>query len=204
MARRRTEDVERDLEQIRITALRHFAQKSYEKASLDDICQEVGCTRGVLYHHFSDKQDLYTVVVKSTLDQGYASFFKRVASLKPLQQFYQWHLLNAEEIEKGEDFSRAVELAWIRKGTGRQDNGDRAQIDTELVALVEHHSALLKTGFAAKKEPRKISFQQLSLQCNSLSIGLTLSWFLTGRTFSLREELAHGIRRLAEFDFDSK
>lgn len=203
MARRKKEDVERDLQGILKTALRHFAQKSYEGANLEDICREVGCTRGVLYHHFSDKQDLYNAAVKSALEQGYAGFFAGVEDLEPIQQFFQWHMLQAEEIEKGEDFSVAVELSWLRKGTGRHDGVAGAQVDEELMELVEHHASLLKKARASGQILTGISSKKLSLQCNSLSIGLTLSWFLTGKSFSLRKELSHGIITLAGIDSES-
>lgn len=41
------------------TAFDHFAAAGYLKTSLDDIVTDAGLTKGALYHHFRNKEDLF-------------------------------------------------------------------------------------------------------------------------------------------------
>ena len=45
-------------------AERHFAELGYAAVSTDALVQEVGLTRGALYHHFGNKQGLFGAVVE--------------------------------------------------------------------------------------------------------------------------------------------
>lgn len=45
-------------------ARRSFGSKGYAETSMDDLCAEVGLTRGALYHHFGGKPGLLEAVVR--------------------------------------------------------------------------------------------------------------------------------------------
>lgn len=40
-----------------------FLQKSYEAVSISDISESIGFTKGALYHHFVNKEDLFKAVI---------------------------------------------------------------------------------------------------------------------------------------------
>jgi AcrR family transcriptional regulator len=46
-----------------------FSARSYAAVSTEEIVQGAGVTRGALYHHFKDKQDLFTAVVEGVEQQ---------------------------------------------------------------------------------------------------------------------------------------
>ena len=46
-------------EQLVEAALREFGRSSFEQASLNSILQEAGVSKGVFYHHFAHKEELY-------------------------------------------------------------------------------------------------------------------------------------------------
>ena len=39
-----------------------FGSRGFSGTSLDDVCQAAGLTKGALYHHFSDKEELFRAV----------------------------------------------------------------------------------------------------------------------------------------------
>lgn len=44
-------------------ALNEFANYSYEKSSINRICTEGNISKGVMYHHFKDKDELYLLCI---------------------------------------------------------------------------------------------------------------------------------------------
>ncbi|WP_304341423.1 TetR/AcrR family transcriptional regulator [Metaclostridioides mangenotii] len=56
-------------EKILNSALVEFGTKSYESASLNNICNENGVSKGLIYHYFKDKEALYLTCVKSCFDK---------------------------------------------------------------------------------------------------------------------------------------
>lgn len=49
-------------------SLEEFANKSYDLASINSICQKHSITKGQLYHHFKSKADLYDHVISYVYD----------------------------------------------------------------------------------------------------------------------------------------
>ncbi len=50
------------------SALREFAGKGYDGASLSAMCAQDGISKGILYHHFLDKEALYLACVSACFD----------------------------------------------------------------------------------------------------------------------------------------
>ena len=44
-------------------AYKLFLNNSYEAVSISDICAEIGFTKGALYHHFKNKEELFKAVI---------------------------------------------------------------------------------------------------------------------------------------------
>lgn len=49
-------------------ALNEFANYSYEKSSINRICTDGNISKGVMYHHFKDKDELYLLCVRYCYD----------------------------------------------------------------------------------------------------------------------------------------
>jgi TetR/AcrR family transcriptional regulator len=56
-------------EKILNSALVEFGTKSYEGASINNICIENGISKGLIYHYFKNKEALYLTCVKSCFDK---------------------------------------------------------------------------------------------------------------------------------------
>jgi AcrR family transcriptional regulator len=48
-------------------AIKLFSNRDYNKASVDDICQEAGISKGAFYHHFDSKQALFLALLDGWL-----------------------------------------------------------------------------------------------------------------------------------------
>lgn len=49
-------------------ALKEFSAKSYAEASLNSICNDNGISKGIIYHYFKDKDELYLLCAKECFD----------------------------------------------------------------------------------------------------------------------------------------
>ena len=49
-------------------ALNLFVQRGFAEVSVNDICQQVGMTKGAFYHHFSSKEEMYLQLLVPKLD----------------------------------------------------------------------------------------------------------------------------------------
>ena len=67
-------------------AMREFAHKGYEGASLNTVCAENGISKGIIYHHFRDKSELYLLCVEECFDALTASLERERAAFGPQEQ----------------------------------------------------------------------------------------------------------------------
>lgn len=58
----REQHAEATREAIMSVARRMFTQRGYAATGTEEICREVGVTRGALYHHFANKEELFEAV----------------------------------------------------------------------------------------------------------------------------------------------
>lgn len=98
-------------EHMLLVALRLFAQKGYEATSIFDIAHELQITKGAIYKHFKNKQDILDAIISKMEenDQRFAEQF-----IMPI------HVLSLEELEAYQkvtmkqviDFSLAMFTYW--------------------------------------------------------------------------------------------
>jgi TetR/AcrR family transcriptional regulator len=54
-------------------AERHFAERGFEAARLEDIAADVGIRRAAIFYHFKDKHELYAAVLEAALGDAEAA-----------------------------------------------------------------------------------------------------------------------------------
>ena len=57
-------------------ALKEFADKGYEQASTNTIVKEAGISKGILFHYFKTKRDLYRYVIFYCIDLMYTQMLE--------------------------------------------------------------------------------------------------------------------------------
>lgn len=83
-----------------------FLERSYEAVSISDISSAIGLTKGALYHHFTNKEELfkavvdkhlYLVPIKFDFENGTLQDFNRVC-LKHVEENIRKIILNEPEL----------------------------------------------------------------------------------------------------------
>jgi AcrR family transcriptional regulator len=61
-------------------AARIFSRSGYDAASVDEICQAAGFSKGAFYHHFPSKQQLFLAIIEDWLRGVDAQLFTQTGS----------------------------------------------------------------------------------------------------------------------------
>jgi len=75
-------------------AVKQFSVNGYNKASVDNICEQAGVSKGAFYHHFQTKQDVFLALldgwlttfdnaIKATKDQTVPETFQKMTEYFP-------------------------------------------------------------------------------------------------------------------------
>jgi AcrR family transcriptional regulator len=67
-------------------ARRAFSDRAYDDVSIDDIAQVAGISKGLLYHYFPTKRDLYVAGLREIADELVEAIFRVPVSLAPIDQ----------------------------------------------------------------------------------------------------------------------
>ncbi len=59
-------------------ALKEFAHKGYEQASTNNIIKEAGISKGILFHYFKTKKDLYRYIICHSIDTMYTRMLEQM------------------------------------------------------------------------------------------------------------------------------
>jgi AcrR family transcriptional regulator len=84
-ARRRVR-LDNDARRAQLLALarRAFADRSYDEVSIDDLAREAKISKGLLYHYFPTKRDLYVAGLREIADELVARVAAVPSTLAPL------------------------------------------------------------------------------------------------------------------------
>jgi len=69
VSRRKRLELPERREQLLKLALLAFSAKSYDEVSIDDLAQSAGVSKGLLYHYFPSKRELYVATVRTAAEQ---------------------------------------------------------------------------------------------------------------------------------------
>ena len=92
-------------ERILQTALELFASKCYEAVSVSDIAGKLGMTKGALYKHYTNKQDILDCIIQRMEEMDY----ERAEAFYMPQDMVNTLPLTAEQKEKS--LSRLIEYS---------------------------------------------------------------------------------------------
>jgi len=71
------------------SALRTFAEKGYARASMDEIAEGAGVTKGALYWHFDDKLELYRALVDHVLEMQTIAVMPSFEGSRPAREMIE-------------------------------------------------------------------------------------------------------------------
>jgi AcrR family transcriptional regulator len=185
--RRTREEAELTQRRVVEAALKLFSRHGYSQTTLAMIAAEAGYSRGPIYWHFRNKDDLYEAVI------GY--------SQAPLQKLVEQARTEPDARRAVEDFvdewfRLLLEDSWYRQSFEILLN--KTEFTESMVRTVRRERQLTRTivatlGARIKELQRDdaADAEALGLLCYTFLMGITQSWLFSPKLFSLgaRREL---------------
>ena len=107
-------DVEKQ-DRILNAAMKEFAQKGFEKASTNEIVKEAEISKGLLFHYFKDKKNLFLFLYDHCIDVSTNEFYKKI-NLDEKDFFIrlnQMCIIKFELLNKYPEMFRFIETAYM-------------------------------------------------------------------------------------------
>ena len=111
------------------TALALFDEKGYDNVTINDICHQIGLTKGAFYHHFDSKSDILIMKYKFN-ENTLLKYYHSISTDKPLQKL-------KKVINRFIDYPRITSLEEMKSSF-------KVQIDSHYQAFVGGASAVQK------------------------------------------------------------
>lgn len=118
-------------------ALAEFAAAGYEAASTNAIAEAAGVAKGLVFHHFGNKQALFAAVAEHVVERTVARFFTDGPQPPPTELFerlYRWSLLKLEIFQEDPDGFR-----FLTRSIPQAPPEVRAPVERLYGALVARH-----------------------------------------------------------------
>ena len=187
MARKTKEDAIATRNGLIDAAERVFREKGVSRASLGDIAEAAGTTRGAIYWHFKDKVDLFDAMmdrVTLPLEQGYAEFEAR-ADMEPVQRLRAVMALVLRSVASDERTRRVFEIALYKV----EYVSELAAVRARHLAASEGFTRQLARDFALAAEAQGVALAmppgEAAIGLHALFDGLIRNWLLSDGGFDL-------------------
>lgn len=168
-----------------------FAQKGFDGASMDDIVQASGLSKGGLYWHFKSKDDIIAAILSQFFSQE-MTLLNRLLSAEStatqkLQQLGQ-HLL--ADISQMQDLL-SISLEFYALAARHE------AVRVELQGYFEQYrlslAALIQAGIDAGEFDAAVAAEQAALNLIAQFEGLVLLWAVQSGTFNLEQQLTTAV-----------
>jgi TetR/AcrR family acrAB operon transcriptional repressor len=188
--RRTKEDAAKTRQSLVDAALKLFGQRGYSGTTLRLIAQEAGCSRGPIYWHFANKEELFEEIL--------------AYSQVPLEQLVALHQSSNDPELAAEDFSRQWLRLLIDDSYFRQSFEiflNKTEFTEAVSKTLERERALtssliatFSTWVTRYRQRHKVTASSTSdtvaLSMYAYLMGITQSWLFNSRITDLENNLA--------------
>jgi AcrR family transcriptional regulator len=117
--RRRTRRPAERPDELAAAALKLFCQRGYYATSIDDVAEEAGVTKGAVYHHFSNKEELLVAALETFWQRTIGTARRLIERADPLDALTRFRaVVNAvAELWMEQEFVSAFCLVFGEVGT---------------------------------------------------------------------------------------
>lgn len=138
-------------------AMKEFAQKGFEKASTNEIVKEADISKGLLFHYFKDKKNLFLFLYDHCIDVSTNEFYKKI-NLDEKDFFIrvnQMCTIKFELLNKYPEMFRFIETAYMENS-----KSVKKELDERKEKLIKINSIKVFEGFDLSKFKEDIDIKR--------------------------------------------
>jgi AcrR family transcriptional regulator len=170
-------------EQLVGVGRKHFADKGFEGATIEEIAASAHVSKPVVYEHFGGKEGLYAVVVDREIEALLAGITAALDSGGTSRQLVELAALALlDYVETNSDGFRIL----VRDSPAGQATGSFASLMSDVSSQVDH---ILAAAFKRHKLDPKTAPMYAQMLVGM--IALVGQWWLDNRKFKKHEVAAH-------------
>ena len=188
---------EQTQEKILRTALKLFAEKGYNKVTIDEIVKQSKTSKGSFYQHFSAKSDIFLArfaEVDIYYIEIYRSFPNEMPPLEKLEQFFQKAMKLLDE-EMGKDLMKVIYSAAL-------DSTEHTYFLDSNRALFKIIDQLVEEAREAGQFSNLYSNEEITTMITQSMMGTIYHWgihhsdeSLESLSIAISRNLVHGLRK---------
>lgn len=170
-------------EQLVGVGRKHFADKGFEGATIEEIAASAGVSKPVVYEHFGGKEGLYAVVVDREIQALLSNVTSALDAGSSSRQIVERAALALlDYVENNSDGFRIL----VRDSPTGQATGSFASLMSDIASQVEH---ILAAQFKEHRLDPKAAPMYAQMLVGM--IALVGQWWLDNRKFKKHEVAAH-------------
>jgi AcrR family transcriptional regulator len=178
-------------QEILAAATAVFAQKGFDGASMDDIVQASGLSKGGLYWHFKSKDDIISAILDQFFNQEMVVLDELATAVAPasskLQQLSQQVITDISQMADLLAISLQFYALAARRESVRQElNGYFQQYRDTLASLIQ-------VGIDTGEFDTAVSAPEAALTLIAQFEGLVLMWAVQGGSFDLERQMVMAV-----------
>ncbi len=188
--RRTKEDAEKTRQTVLEAALKLFSRDGYSLTTLSRIAKEAGCSRGPIYWHFQNKDDLYEAVLAYSQEPLEALVAEcadmREMPIEAMDRFIeQWLGLLVNNRQYRQSFEILLNKTELTDAMSRTLKRERALTKSVIRLFQDLVEQAVNQGLITTNE----NSEDLGLLSYTYLMGITQTWLFTPKLFSLKQEI---------------
>ncbi|MDA8870800.1 TetR/AcrR family transcriptional regulator [Rhizobiaceae bacterium] len=126
-----------------------FMEHGFAATSIDDVARRLGATKGMVYHHFRSKTDLFFAVYKRGMDINFETIAPLVDTpAPPVKRLFAMARTHAFTMMAQQPFQRTVSQGVVMHQTGATTRAQRTTLD-ELIRIRDDYETLFSNAILA-------------------------------------------------------
>ena len=187
MARRTKAEADETRTKLLDAAEQVFFEKGVARASLNEIAQRAGATRGAVYWHFKDKVDVFTSMLSRICMPFEELCDDKYQELVPLERIRKSIYAVFESMDGDERRRKVFDTALFKL----EYVGELESVRAGHVERFEFSQQRFAKDLARAAQEQGVQMpmtpEDAALGLHSLFVGLIHGWVLTGGNFPLRQ-----------------
>jgi len=156
-----------------------FADQGFAKTSIDDVARQLSATKGMIYHHFRSKNDLFFAVHRRGMDINFEAIAPfRNTDGSALTRLARIGYAHAVTMMAEQAFQRTVSQGVLMHQTGSTTAAQRKTL-AELIDIRDRYEAVFREAIGEAVAEEKLGSVDLSItvKCFLAVLNGTIFWY---------------------------